>query len=226
MDDHATTSGSPGATRVAPQPRWCPWLQRILRAAARLRLPLTAITGLALVAGCSWTVAPPDLDRPGTPVFVTAYDKHARLALPTADGYLEYGFGDWHYYALEQWGVGSMARGAFFSRGSAFSRRRLPVIDDEEGFRRAAGGISSLRIEVDPARAAALLARLEQRWEELEGERVYREWEDLELARWDRRYHLFDNSNHKVVRWLRELDVEVRGWTLKNRFTLEGRPQR
>lgn len=189
-------------------------------------LPVMAGTALALLAACSWTVVPPDLEGPGAPVFVTSYDKHTRLALPSGDGFLEYGFGDWHYYALEEWGTGSMVRGAFFSRGSAFSRRRLPWTDDEEEFRRAAGGVSSLRVEVDAARAADLLARLERRWVELEelgGERVYREWEDLDLARWDERYHLFDNSNHKVVHWLRELDVEVRGWTLTNRFKLAGR---
>lgn len=182
-------------------------------------LAALVVVVFGLSAACTWTVVPPDLDQPGAAVMVTSYDKHARLALPSGDGrFVEYGFGDWHYYALEQWGTRSMLRGAFFSQGSAFSRRHLPWTDDPEAFRHAAGGVSTYRMEVDPARVAALRQRLEARWAQLDGERVHRDWEDLTLVRWDRRYHLFDNSNHKVVHWLRELDVEVRGWTLTNRF--------
>ncbi|HET7237938.1 MAG TPA: hypothetical protein VFI76_02855, partial [Terrimicrobiaceae bacterium] len=71
----------------------------------RSSLGALAISALALLAlsSCAWKVVPPrDLTEP-TPVFVSEYGRHTRLALPDCTAaFFEYGFGEWNFYGLEK----------------------------------------------------------------------------------------------------------------------------
>lgn len=179
-----------------------------------------AALALLVGGGCAWKVIPPSAEGDTIPVFVTSYNKTSRLALPADPPRLvEFGFGDWHYYALEERGFASTIRAALFSPAATLCRRELPWSEDPEVVRRRSGGEATIRIDVDASLAAGLLNELEGLWDSLAEPRHYREREDLTLARWDDvRYTVFRNSNHLVVAWLQDLGCEVRGWSLLNRF--------
>jgi hypothetical protein len=185
-------------------------------------IPLVLLT----TAGCTWRITPPGaVERPGT-VYVTTYGKHTRLALPqAADPHrlVEFGFGDWHYYALEETGLLSGLRALFWSEASAYSRRELRYHPDPDTFSRLSGGERSARLVVEQSQIAVLRDALEQRWRSLAGETVQRSAEELSLRRSDEPYHLFHNSNHRTAEWLRELGCEVRGVTILGSFRVTER---
>ncbi len=181
--------------------------------------------GLALFVlvaqlGCAWRIAPPAAVEEPAGVFVTVYGRHTRLALPAPEDkqLIEYGFGDWRFYALEERGPISGLRALFWSRSSALSRRELPWRDETGAFERVAGGVRSERVIVERGRADALRERLESRWRELEDEEVYQPREQMVLRKSDDPYHLLRNSNHQTADWLRELGCTVSGVTIGSRF--------
>ncbi len=195
-----------------------------------MRKPPTLLTAISLaflafsLSGCAWRVmAPPPPTDPVT-VHLTAYALHSRVAVPDEEGtgrMIEYGFGDWDYYALQRTGAWRGFRALFFSRASAFSRRELPARDDPEAFRVLAGGKRTLSVEVERERADALREELEARWHALDSagaDFAIRAGSGVELRRTEERYHLFRNSNHRSATWMRELGCEVRGTAITNRF--------
>jgi hypothetical protein len=64
-----------------------------------------------LLPGCAWTVRAPSNVADPVPVWITEYGRHCRVALPTGPSkFTEYGFGEWHFYALEDRGIFSILR--------------------------------------------------------------------------------------------------------------------
>ncbi|MFO7726131.1 MAG: hypothetical protein R6V45_11340 [Oceanipulchritudo sp.] len=178
-----------------------------------------------LLGGCTWKVIPPEVDGPVTPVIVSAYSKHTRIALPSGESsFIEFGFGDWNFYALGDTSKGTALQAAFDSEAAALSRRVLPWQGNLDRFRSSAGAVRSEVILVDAQRARTLLESLEAQWNALEGEEVYREWEDLTLRKWDEPYSLMRNSNHRTAAWLQELGCKVRGNPITQDFRVEPRP--
>lgn len=172
-----------------------------------------------LLSGCVWQVRPGVAVPDAAPVFLTRYAQHSRIALPKdAGGFVEFGFGDWYYYALGEKGLWSSLRAAFFSPYSALSRRELRWTLDAQDFLHWAGGEQTALLWVDPEQANRLLRELEYKWDSLTALRVYRETDGLHFAQWDRPYFLLRNSNHQTADWLRRLDVDVRGWTILSDF--------
>jgi hypothetical protein len=191
---------------------------KMLRFATRYVVPgLLAIVS----SGCAWRITPPaTLERPGN-VYITSYGKHTRLALPEAaqpGRMIEFGFGDWHYYALEETSLLSGLRALFWSEASALSRRELLFHEDPAMFRVGSGGEHTARIRVEQARIDALRNALEKEWNSLVGESAHRSQEDMSLRRSNARYHLFRNSNHQTADWLRELGCKVNGIAILARF--------
>lgn len=178
-----------------------------------------------ILKGCTWNVyadtefseAANDL----SPVFLTVYAQHTRIALPRyQEGFVEFGFGDWSYYALGQKGFWSSLRAAFFASPSALSRRELSWNTDPLDFQLNAGGERSALLWVDSSLVQQLLDKLEDQWESLQAAKVFREEEGLGFAKWDRPYYLFKNCNYQTAEWLRQLGLEVRGWTLLSQFNI------
>ncbi len=172
--------------------------------------------------GCVWHVTPPAAPEEPQVVFISEYGRHTRVALPAEgrESLIEYGFGDWRFYALEERGIVSGLRALFFSNASALSRRQLPWTTQAEAFQQIAGTVRSERILVERQRVDSLRERLELRWHALDTEMVVRDWENLTLAKVDDPYHLFHNSNHQTAAWLRELGVSVDGITIWSRFSV------
>jgi hypothetical protein len=188
-------------------------------------LVLTFVAGLG--AGCTWRVIPPADVRQPTYVYVSEYGRHTRLALPQENQpslMVEYGFGDWHFYALEERGPWSAMRALFWSPASALSKRELSYYEDPEQFRRTHHAARSVKVPVDAVRAADLRQRLEHRWSELgrTAPTVQRET-GAYVRQSDETYRLWRNSNHRTAAWLRELGCEVTGVTVLSSFEVEDR---
>jgi hypothetical protein len=180
------------------------------------------LAALLVLPGCAWTVRAPSAVTDPVPVWITEYGKHCRVALPAGDStFTEYGFGEWHYYALEERGwLSTLRAGAGFGSG-AFSRRTLrPAADGTLGSRQT-GGTRSERIAVERTEADALRRELDDRWARNQGDVRTRQADGVPVSRDPAGYHLFDNSNHATAKWLRRLGCEVRGFPLMANFRVE-----
>lgn len=177
---------------------------------------------LLLPVGCAWKIHPPaELEEPAD-VYVSRYGWHTRLALPMGDGsetgLIEYGFGDWKYYALEQRGVVSGIRALFFSDASALARRELSPEKARVFFLNSEANDDVARIAVERSLVIALREQLETRWASLDSEFTSRSDEDIVMAKVDDRYSLWRNSNTRLGDWLTELGCEVEGRPIWSNF--------
>lgn len=177
----------------------------------------SVLLAVICAGGCAWTVRPPAEVADPAPVYITEYGRHTRVALPANGGtFLEYGFGEWNFYALER-NDGISGLRAISGMGSgALSRRSLP---DPGGAGFPGGGKTGL-ILVERSKAEDLRTRLDARWERNQEHMRVREWDAVPVSRDPERYYLFNNSNHASARWLRELGCEVRGTPVFSNFTV------
>lgn len=187
---------------------------------------LALAAAVFVCAGCAWEVVPPSVSagvEPAT-VFVTDYGRHTRLGLPAGERVVvEWGFGDWDYYALEKTGPMASLRAISPFGSSTLARRDLLRVSDVRGFQSAAGGVRTVAFVVEREKADALLADLESRWRcGREVGAARRETEGLEFALDEERYHLLRNSNSKTAVWLRELGCEVSGMPILSNFRVRG----
>ena len=192
------------------------------RGGGRVRRGLVLLLLLALPVGllsaCQHSIRPPaSVSRPAR-VYVIDYGQHASLALPAGERRLvEWSWGDWHYFARRETGLGSGVRALFASRRSTLSRRELAAPRDDAELARRVGAQEVLGFDVEAARAQALLARLEARWGANKAGAISHA--DGRIFVPDAaRYGLTNNSVHELGRWLRALGVEVRGGGVTARF--------
>ncbi len=178
---------------------------------------------LALILpGCAWTIRAPSTVTDPVPVWITEYGKHCRVALPSGPStFTEYGFGEWHYYALEDRGwLSTLRAGAGFGSG-AFSRRTLTPAPDGTLGPRQTGGTRSERIQVERTQADSLRRELDARWQRNQSQIRIRQVDAVPVSRDTAPYNLFDNSNHATAHWLGQLGCEVRGFPLMANFRVE-----
>lgn len=175
--------------------------------------------GLAALAGCATTIRPPA--RPADPVLVVLldYGKHSSLVLPQAAGSVEYAYGEWDYFALNQDDVCTgLAALACFNQG-ALGRRFFDVPPERAVLgvgRQEHHELSVARADVD-----ALRRKLETRYAEREGTKVVNRLNGLAFVKDDESYICFNNCNHVIARWLEELGCEVRGGAFFSDFVVE-----
>ena len=186
------------------------------------KTPPFLLAALLVLPGCAWTVRPPSALTDPVPVWITEYGKHCRVALPAGDStFTEYGFGEWHYYALEERGWLSTLRAGAGLGSGAFSRRTLiPAADGTLGPRQT-GGTRSERIAVERTQADRLRRELDARWQRNQDQVRIRQVDAVPVSHDPARYHLFENSNHATANWLRQLGCQVRGFPLMANFRLE-----
>ncbi len=194
------------------------WTLRLIFAGAVMGLPF-------ITAGCAWRVTPPSGLHDPVPVFLTDYGRHTRLGLPEDDQrVVEFGFGEWHYYAHEERGFFSTLRAVSGFGQGTLARRHLPYAESEELFGIGAGGQRSVRFLVEGEKVRELRRSLERKWRQNLDGMTYREWEDLYFVPYDATYHLFRNSNHQTAEWLEALGCEVGGVPILSNFRLREPP--
>lgn len=158
---------------------------RWTRIVGRLRRPfrgfLLVLSGCVIYflscAGCAWTVHPPDPQTSMAPVVLSQYGWHTRLALPGPDGssFIEYGFGDWRYYALEERSLASGLRALFFSDTATLSRRPLAPPRDGEWGRRLGS-----RRSVELAAPAVKVGPCARNWSSCGANRTPTRWKRMD----------------------------------------------
>lgn len=154
------------------------------------------------------------------PVYLSQYGRHARVALPAADPgkFVEFGFGEWHYYGLEDHGAVSTIRAITGLGAGALSRRELTAAPDGTLTPAQAGSLRSESLRVERARAEALRSQLEARWLRNRGNVRIRTLDGVPVSRDPARYTLFRNSNSAAADWLRDLGCDVRGLPIQSNF--------
>jgi hypothetical protein len=179
-------------------------------AARHLAGKFLLVLAAGLLAGCSaYRLQAPARVSDPVQAHVLDYGRHASLALPaTAHAWEEWFWGDWNWFAMNRRGVIQGAEALFSSRGSALGRRWLPV--PAERLSAAAGAVKALCIEVERARADALLRQLRTRFAQARATLV-RHPDGREFVLDSARYSLSNTSAHELARWLRQLGVNVRG---------------
>lgn len=184
---------------------------------------LAAVIAAAVLApGCAWTVQPPPAPRDPVTVWVTEYGKHCRVALPSDKStYLEYGFGEWNFYAREKRDTFSILRAGIGFGAGAFSRRELVPAPDGRLGPAQTGGTRSESLKVERDLAVQLRDELEARWRANKDNVIVRSWDRVPVSRDPQHYHVFDNSNHATAGWLRRLGCKVRGFPLMSNFRIE-----
>lgn len=186
-----------------------------------LPLLLLLLAGLG-VAGCQQRIVPPPSVSDPVGVFVIDYGRHASLALPAGedeDGLVEWSWGDWNWFARERTGVLTGLQALFASPQSTLSRREVAPAEHAGELAARVGAEEVLALDVERARARALLAELEARWRQQLGQAV-RHPSGRVFVPEESRYGLFNNSVHEVARWLEALGAEVSGTGVTASFVL------
>jgi hypothetical protein len=172
---------------------------------------LAAVACAAVFAafGCTSTVTPPPAPEDPQAVYLLQDDRHVGLLLPRAPGrVVEYGFGDWDWYAMERdawynvfdtvlWPTqGTLCRRELAAHGAADLRARLPWATVHE-------------FAVERARAGALLLDLDAQFAAHADELHHSARYGMDFVPHDDGYWLFHNCNDVLADWLRRLGCEV-----------------
>ncbi|MCE8015389.1 hypothetical protein HOP62_04780 [Halomonas sp. MCCC 1A17488] len=179
-----------------------------------------------LLAGCVGHVLPPEpssLDRP-VEVYVLDHGRHASLVLPREEGgMVRYSYGEWRWYVegRRHWPAGAAAM--LWPTASGLGRGEYPGVDSPEQFHRLAPeGLDEVYpIQAEAGRVLALRRRLDGHFERAAVEPVPSEEFGLAFVPHPRKYSAVHQSNLVVARWLRALDVEVRGSPWFSRWRVE-----
>lgn len=177
---------------------------------------------LTVLPACTWRIVPPPPSVAEDTVYVSLYGRHTRLALPANDDsrYIEYGFGDWRYYALAERSWTSGVRALFSSQRSAMSRREVNLTR----YGNPTAAFFSERTEavtVPEAEVDELRRELERTWSRSEGAVIDRNHHRYKEVAWD--YSLANNSNRQTAAWLEALGCDIDGFPLWGAFRVERR---
>ncbi len=181
---------------------------------ARLTLGL----GLAATACAPSAIRPPAEPRDPVVVYVADHGRHASLLLPDAEGWVEYDYGDWRYYAQGRDGPLDGALALFIPTDGALGRRLLdehPRVDLERGRLDALHAIA-----VERTLAAALAERLDARFDRATDPPMLNAEIGVAFVRDGTRYSLGHHCNHELVAWLEALGCSVDGAPLIARYRL------
>lgn len=187
--------------------------RRLLAATAVIALVITAI-GLW---GCTTTIIPPSADYVAeNPVYVhiADYGRHSSIMLPLDgdDGRMvEYGFGEWRFFALNEEGVGGVARALFVSSDGTISRRYVsgPFTAEHLQGMLLFDHLYSIRVHRDDA--INLREKLDRRYKEHIDSEIYNARSRLHFVKVDEQYTLSNNCNPVLARWLKQLRCEIHG---------------
>lgn len=170
--------------------------------------------------GCAWQVRQSELPVDPQTIYLVEHGRHTRVAVPLdRDHLVEYGFGEWRFYGLEDRSTASALRAALGFGTPARSRRVMDAVESGEEFARKSGGTRWVALDAERAKVSDFVARMEAEWKPLKAHTIVRKRDGVPVARVaSPPYHLFKNSNHFTADNLRSLGFDVSGFPILSNF--------
>lgn len=172
------------------------------------------MTAPLLLTGCATVVVAPAAPEEPVTAFLLDHGGHASLLLPAEGrGLVRYAYGDLHWYALGQTGLGTGLAALAGGTPAALGRRELKGPAEERAVRaQVREGIQQL-YELRVARAASerLRGELDGIYSANRDTLVYSATYDLEFVRHPTPYSAEHNSNLVMAGWLEALGCKVEG---------------
>ncbi|HEX5053581.1 MAG TPA: DUF2459 domain-containing protein [Planctomycetota bacterium] len=175
-----------------------------------------ALAGAVIVAvcghfGCTSVVTAPPSPADPTRVFVLREAMHVGVVLP--DGtppqrYLEFGFGDWGYYALGHDAWYDVFATVLWSTQGGLSRREF-FADSPERLRAVASWVELDELVVPGAAVQKLRERLERTFASRQAQRVVRGDLRMSFVPADQGYWFLRTCADVAAGWLEELGCSV-----------------
>ena len=197
-----------------------------------VRVALTSLGLLAIVAGifassvgCVSTVTPPADPEDAVTVFVRKEARHRGLVLPRAEGgYVEYGYGEFDWYALEEdrW---HHAFGTMLFPSTGTLGRRMIDRDSLQGLKALYPHSEFLSLRVSRPLAADLVADLERKFEEGEATLTHNERYRMSFVETDDDFWCFYNCNDATTEWLERLGCSVSWVPVRRDLAVEAAPE-
>lgn len=183
----------------------------------RRRRWLWSITPLPLllfwIPGCTSTIHPPPSPSDAVRVFVLSEALHTGLVLPP-DGtpagadYVEFGFGDWNWYALGNDAWYDVFATVLWSTRGGLGRRTFGA-RTEPDFLRAAHWAELAPILVERQHANDLRARLQAEFDRRRADSIWQPRYAFHFVPTDDGYWFGHNCADVVTDWLRDLGCTV-----------------
>jgi hypothetical protein len=184
-------------------------------------ITVAVVTAACLsTAACTTTLTPPSPVADPVTVYVTDYGRHSSLLMPKGDGYTEYAFGEWGWFAL---GHTSMWRAPFILAipgQSTLGRRDLGAIGNAEEATVRADGAAAQAMTVERQRVRDLITTLDSRFAAHTDTRIVGP-DAMEFVKDPLPYHAFHNCNNVTADWMRELGITIHGPALYSNFQVE-----
>jgi uncharacterized protein DUF2459 len=169
-----------------------------------------AVAGLALVAAaCVSHVEPPRAPSDPVVVYLRREARHSALILPDpAGGHVEYGYGDWNWYALEKDRWYHVFGTLFWPTRGTLGRCRLEARSAEE-LESAYPYSRMSAINVERERASELARRLDEEFRAGEATRIHSATYQLDFVQHASSFCLFHNCHDALADWLQSLGCRV-----------------
>lgn len=177
---------------------------------------------LCSAVACVTTVQPP-LDPPDpVTVVLVDYGHHTSLILPApGDRCVEFAFGEWSYFALNQDDLCTGMMALCCPSQGTLGRRSLEAKADPSDLRGRVWCQDLMAFTVARANAETLRKTLEERFQKHSETSIENHQNGLTFVKDDESYLCWNNCNHVVAEWLRQLGCRVRGCACFANFRIE-----
>lgn len=175
----------------------------------------TATLGLAVTLGCNSTVTPPPPPDDPTTAYLLHEALHTGLVLPPLTpedptGYVEFGFGDWSWYALSHDSWYNVFATVLWPTQGTLGRREFGA-HTPETLQRAAYWAELSPIRVSQKKANALRAQLQATFDAASNQAIERRDLRFRFTPQPDSYWFAHNCADVAATWLTQLDCTI-GW--------------
>jgi hypothetical protein len=175
---------------------------------------LAMVPMVCLLSACVAIIkAPPVVENP-VPVYVLDHGRHNSLVLTVDESQASrFAFGEWRWYVDAETGLARGLSALLRKTPGALGRGQLVGPIDPNCWVEQVGTEIRLVLayQADQDRVRQLLEELNLAFDEPLAEPHYNPRMNLEFVLDEQHYSLGQNSNHRVVEWLRRLGFEVTG---------------
>jgi len=166
-------------------------------------------------AACTTTIIPPDpkMVREPVEVILLTQGYHSSLVLPANGQVVRYAYGDWAWYARQQYDPLTMVAALLLPSQATLGRSVMPGPLDADHLQDSftVAFDRSWIITVERSRVQALRDHLDELHRRHGDTAIDNEAWGLTFVHHPCAYSYFHNSNHAVAHWLSELGCTVRG---------------